>query len=233
MENKIQKSQGHYIICGVGGVATHIINELCDTKRQVVLIDIDSATLEKAANGHREALFIIGDATDNSILIKAGIERAAGIFATTNDDNQNLVISLTAKQLNRNVRVVAGCNDIKNQDKLKKAGADAVVSPTHIGGLRMSSEMVRPTVVSFLDIMLRDLSAQLRVEEIKISDKYLGKEIIDLNLKRFPSTLLLAVRSDGKWIYNPVANYVIKSGDTLILMTNPQERCTLEETLHA
>jgi len=232
MENKVQKSKGHYIICGVGGVAMHIANELCATERQVVLVDINLATLEKAANGHPEVLFIEGDATDNSILTKAGIERAAGIFATTDDDNQNLVISLTAKQLNRNVRVVARCTDIKNQEKLKKAGADAIVSPTHIGGLRMSSEMVRPTVVSFLDIMLRDLSAQLRVEEIQISDKYVGKEITSLNIKKFPSTLLLAVRSAGKWIYNPAENYVIKSGDTLILMTNPQERHALEEIMN-
>jgi voltage-gated potassium channel len=89
-------------------------------------------------------------------LLKAGIEKAKGLFAVTGDDNQNLVVSLTAKQLNPNLRVVAQCNEIKNSQKMRKAGADATVSTTSIGVLRMASEMVRPTVVSFLDTMLRD-----------------------------------------------------------------------------
>ena len=81
---------------------------------------------------------------------------AKGLFAVSGDDNQNLVISLTAKQLDPNIRVVARCHDLKNMEKMKKAGANSVVSPTFIGGLRMASEMARPAVVSFLDIMMRD-----------------------------------------------------------------------------
>ena len=231
MENKVQKLKAHYIVCGIGKVGIHIVNELCATKRQVVLIDVNLATLENIANEHQEVLFIEGDGTDNNILSKANIEKAAGIFVATSDDNQNLVICLSAKQLNRNIRVVARCSEIKNQRKLKSVGADAIISPTYIGGLRMASEMVRPTVVSFLDTMMRDVSEQLRVEEVQVSDKYVGKDILSLDLKRFPGSLLLAVRSKGQWLYNPQGNYLIKSGDSLILMTNPQERQVLEEIM--
>ena len=232
MEIKAQKQKGHYIACGTGGVGEHIVRELYETKRPLVIIDTSSDNIKKISEYFPEAICIEGDATDNSILLKAGIEKATGIFATTGDDNENLVISLCAKQLNPHIRVVARCNEIKNQEKLKKAGADAVISPTYIGGLRMASEMIRPTVVSFLDIMLRDSNKQLRVEEVPIPDTYVGKGITSLNLKRFRDALLLAIKSEGKWKYNPPEDYVIKDNDTLILMTTPQERLSLEEILH-
>jgi len=139
------------------------------------------------------------------------------------------VISLCAKQLNPHIRVVTRCNEIKNQDKLKKAGADAVISPTYIGGLRMASEMVRPTAVSFLDIMLRDASKNLRVEEVPVPDTFAGKSIVNLDLKKFDNILLLAVRSEGKWQYNPRQEHIIKIGDILIMMTTPEQRLSLEE----
>ena len=101
-------------------------------------------------------VFLEGDATDNSIQLRVGIQRAEGVFAVTDDDNQNLVISLTAKQLNPRIRVVSRCSHAKNIEKMEKVGADSVVTTASIGGLRMASVMVRPAVVSFLDVMLRD-----------------------------------------------------------------------------
>ena len=86
---------------------------------------------------------------------------------------------------------------------MRKAGADAVVSPSAIGGLRMASEMVRPTVVSFLDTMLRDREKNLRVEELPVPESFVGRPISALNLKRFAHVLLLAVRTGENWIYNP------------------------------
>jgi len=231
MENKVQKLKDHYIVCGVGSIGSNIVNELHATMRQFVMLDTSAAVLQNYAKELPDAVFFEGDATDNEVLIKAGIERAAGIFASTPDDNQNLVISLSARQLNHGIRIVARCSDIKNHGKLMKAGADAVISPTHIGALRMSSEMVRPTAVSFLDIMLRDASRNLRVEEVYIPDNHVGKNIGSLNLKRFTGTLVLAVRSEGNWTYNPPESHIFKPGDTLIVMTNPEERHKLQTAL--
>jgi len=228
MEKSIKKLRRHYIVCGVEGVGFHVLNELCETKRPHVIVDINRECIDKALETFHEVVFIQGDATDSDALIAAGIKEASGLFAVTGDDNQNLVISLTAKQLNPQIRVVARCRDLKNMEKMKKAGADAVVSPTFIGGLRMASEMVRSTAVSFLDTMLRDKGKNLRVEEMTVSESFAGKPVSALNLSEYPSILLLAVKTEGEWIYNPSADYTMKLWDTLIFMTTPEERDKLE-----
>jgi voltage-gated potassium channel len=231
MEKIIEKYKEHYIVCGVEGVGSYIVHELLSTKRQCVIIDIDRTKIEKILEEYAGQVYIEGDATDSDILSRAGILLARGVFAVVGDDNQNLVICLTAKQLNPQVRVVSRCSNIKNIDKIKKAGADAVVSPTSIGGLRMVSEMVRPAVVSFLDIMLRDREKNLRVEEIPVPQSFAGKSISSLNLKKYPSILLLAIKTKGDWIYNPPEEYVIQPDNTFIVLTTPEARAQLEEFL--
>ncbi len=118
-----------------------------------------------------------------------------------------------------------------NAEKMKTAGANAVVSPTLIGGLRMASEMIRPTVVTFLDTMLRDTNKNLRIEEIPLPDSFEGKQLKDLNLKQFKDTLLLAVHTKIGWIYNPNETYTAVKGTSLIIMTTPQERLSIEKYL--
>lgn len=229
MEKMIKKLRDHYIVCGVDGVGFYILSELAGTKRPHVMVDIGREAIEKVLETFPDGIFIEGDATDSDTLSAAGITEAKGLFAITGDDNQNLVISLTAKQLNPNVRVVASCKDLKNTDKLKKAGADAVVSPTSIGGLRMASEMVRSTVVSFLDTMLRDKEKNLRIEEMAVPATFAGKAISELGLGKYPHILLLAIRTEGGWVYNPPGSHMIKLDDTLIFMTTPEERTELEK----
>ena len=232
MEKQAAKARDHYIICGVGWAGLHIINELRETKRPHVIIDVDRNKIDKSLAALSGETFIEGDATDNDTLLKAGIDKAAGIFAVTGDDNQNLVIALTARQLNPGVRVVAQCNETKNMEKIKKAGADAVVSPGYISGMRMASEMVRPTVVTFLDKMLRGQDQTLRVEEVPVPPSLVGKTLSTLDWRRYPRTLLLAVKKGEDWLYNPSRqDYVVKPEDRLIIMTTPEERGILEKSL--
>jgi len=231
MEKIAADYRGHYIICGLGRVGCYVANELQATKRAHVLVDINKDHIEKSLVSVQDEVFIEGDATDADTLLKAGIENAAGLFAVTEDDNQNLVVSLTAKQLNPRLRVVARCNDTKNIERTKRAGADAVVSPTAIGGLRMASEMVRPTAVSFLDVMLRDRQKNLRVEEFPVPESFAGQPVSALNLKRFPRSLLLAVKTAQDWVYNPPESHVIDRSSTLVVMTTPEERDELARFL--
>lgn len=228
MEKSIKKLSKHYVVCGAGSVGLYVLRELIETKRPHVVIEDDSGKIEKILDTYRDTLFIEGDATESDVLLSAGVKEAKGVFAVTGDDNRNLVISFSAKQLNPNLRVVARCHDLKDTDKMKKAGADAVVSPSSIGGMRMASEMVRATAVSFLDTMLRDKNKNLRVEEVSPPESFAGNPISALRLKEHPSTLLLAVKTGDAWIYNPSPDYVIDSGDTLIFMTTPEERSRLE-----
>jgi voltage-gated potassium channel len=224
MEKTAGNSRDHYIVCGLGSVGSYIVSELHATKRPHVIVDADKNNIERSLESFQDEVFIEGDATDSETLLKAGIEKARGLFAVTGDDNQNLVVSLTAKQLNPKLRVVARCNEIKNSQKMKKAGADAVVSPTSIGGLRMASEMVRPTVVSFLDTMLRDREKSLRVEELPVPGSFVGKALSALNLKRYTHVLLLSVKTGEDWVYNPSESYVIAPENTLVFMTTPEGR---------
>ncbi len=226
MEHLAQTLKDHYIVCGLGLVGTNIVNELRTTSRPCIVIDISPVKADLREKKQFEVL-IEGDATDNEILNKAGIGAAKGLFAVTSDDNMNLVICLTAKQLNPNLRIVSQCNELKNSDKLKHAGADAVVSPVYIGGLRMASEMVRPTVVTFLDKMLRDSKAGLRVEEMPVPDSLASKKLGDLGLKRFREALLLAVTGKDGWTYNPDEEYRLTPGSTLVFMTTVAERIEL------
>jgi voltage-gated potassium channel len=222
MEKAAGSSRDHYIVCGLGSVGFYIVSELYATKRPHVIVDVDKKNIERSLASLPDEVFIEGDATDSDTLLKAGIEKARGLFAVTGDDNQNLVVSLTAKQLNPNLRVVARCNELRNSEKIKKAGADAVVSPTAIGGLRMASEMLRPTVVSFLDTMLRDREKNLRVEELPVPESFVGRPISALNLKRCSHTLLLAVKTGEDWVYNPQESYIINQENTLVFMTTPE-----------
>ena len=175
MDKIIEKMSDHFIVCGIVGVGAHIIGELQATRREFVVVDTDRTRIE-------------GDATDDDVQIRAGVERARGLFAATGEDNQNLVITLTSKQLNPKVKVVARCREPRNVGKLKKAGADDVVETGFIGGLRMASVMIRPTVVSFLDVMLRH-DMKLRVEDLVVPEWLVGCPLSDLQLAKYPGIL--------------------------------------------
>jgi len=134
-----------------------------------------------------------GDETEENVLEIAGIKNAAGLFAVSTDDNVNLVITFLAWQMIPDLRIVSKSNYAKNFDKIKKTGANSVVSPNVIGGLRIASEMIRSAVVTLLDTMLRDRDKALRVEEIPVKNSSAGKVLKDLGLKNNRNALLIAI----------------------------------------
>lgn len=231
MEKIASGMKDHYIICGVGLLGRHIVNELAATNRSYVVVDVDRDRIESLQQLFPQVVFIDGDATNEEILLKAGIRQAKGLFAATDDDNKNLVITLISKQLNPSARVVARCHDVKYEYRVKRVGADAVVCSTHIGGLRMASEMVRPTAVSFLDMMLRGRQTNLRVEEEAIPEKHLGSSISQLGLKHLPDILLLAVNRKDGWVYNPREDYVFEPGDKIVFLSSPEQRKQFQRAL--
>ncbi|MCA1932951.1 MAG: potassium channel protein [Calditerrivibrio sp.] len=231
MEKIIKKLSSHYILCGIEDMSLYIAKELYDTKRDFVIVDNEEKKIEKFRESFNKLMYIIGDPTDIETLEKAGIKNAKGLFAVAEDDKSNIVITITARQANNNLRIVTQCRDIKNVDKIKKAGADSVISPTFIGSLRMTSEMVRPTVVTFLDMMLRDKEKNLRIEEIQIPDLFVGKDIESMNIDKFKEILLLAVKCINGWVYNPPKDYILQKDDTLIVMTTAEERNRFEKIL--
>ena len=228
MENQLKKVENHFIICGIGRHSVHLLEELTQTHRNSVFIDLDTEVIKKTTLQYPGELFVEGDATNDDILFKAGIMKAKGLFATTTDDNLNLVICLSAKRLNPDLLIVALCNNHSNIDKLKMAGADKVVSTYYISGMRMASEMFRPIVAQMLDVMMRGENKSLRIEQVNIHENYFGKKIKDLKIGEFKNTLILALKSGNDIQFNPESELIIKNGDTLIVMTTPQERIKLE-----
>lgn len=230
MEKTIRKLNGHYILCGFGRVGRNIAHELEATHRHFVALDEDCQKLDEFKEKSPGFLYLHGDASDDDVLLAANIADARGVFAVTGDDSRNLMIVITAKQLKPEVRVVARCHETRNIEKMKKAGADAIVSPDFTGGMRIASAMIRPHVVSFLDEMLKS-EKNLRVEEVPVPAGFIPKPIDKLRLRSANYVLLAARERNGDWRFNPEPDYLIKPGFTLIAMANPQGRQEIETAL--
>jgi voltage-gated potassium channel len=231
MHNLINRLRNHYIVCGIGRVGGNVAHELVVTERDFVAIENDTSAIARFEEKYPDHLYLHGDGGDDELLLKAGIQHAAGIFAVTGDDNQNIVIALTAKQLNPAVRVVARCHEVRNIEKAKKAGADVTVSPDFTGGMRIASAMIRPAAVTFLDEMLKSHDG-LRVEEIHVPDNFAGCCLSDLGAS-CRDYLCVAVREQGSWRFNPEPGFPVKPGDVLVVMANPGGRQQLEKFLGA
>ncbi len=232
MEKQMRKLEGHYILCGFGRVGQNVADELDVTHHHHVVIEENQALIEAYAENKHRQLFIHGDASDDDVLIRANIAMARGVFAVTGDDSRNLMISLTARQLNPTARIVARCNDLRNVEKMKKAGADAIVSPNFTGGMRIASAMLRPHVVSFLDEMLRS-DKHLRVEELVVPSTFPPSALSSLDGLRSDHYILLAVRTGGDWVFNPHDDFVLHAGHILVAMASVQGREELKQKLIA
>ena len=231
MQKRIDKLTDHYIVCGIGRVGTNVAHELSVTNREFVIVDVNQHKIDEFRERYPDTMYLHGDGSEDELLLDAGVGRAAGVFAITGEDSKNLVITLSAKQLNTAARVVARCHEVNYIEKIRKVGADAIVSPDFTGGMRIASSMIRPQVVSFLDEMLR-VDEALRVEEVHVPKSFAGMTLGELGMRK-ADYVLLAVRESGKWVFNPPRDHELRPGNTLIVMTTPGGRQALETLLSA
>jgi voltage-gated potassium channel len=226
MMKEIARLAGHQIICGSDETAVYAAREMRAVKRPAVLICDDPDRAEYLRAELPEFLMVVGDPSHDDVLIEAGAKSAAGILVCTPSDKDNLIVTLTARQLNPALRIVTRVEDVSAGAKVRSVGADTVVSPHFIGGLRMVSELIRPTVVTFLDEMLRDREKNLRVEEVRIppDSPVVGSTVDELDFRSYCTALLLACREDGKpWTYNPDPSLRLRAGLVLIVMGSPDD----------
>ena len=233
MEKKIKRLNNHFIICGGGESGRHVLEELTKNKESVVLIEQDESIIERCRTLDADLLYVHGDATDDKNLLTAGITNAAGIIVSLPSDKDTLYVTMTARMLNTKLRIISKAVDHKLAFKLKTVGANGVVSPNFIGGLRMASEMIRPTVVNFLDSMLRSGQGQLRIHQIVVTSNsnVAGKKIMESGLKDKFNLLVLGSKLPAQEIeFNPPATQILTAGMTLIVMGDVENIAVAKKT---
>ncbi|MBI4850637.1 MAG: NAD-binding protein [Acidobacteria bacterium] len=219
MQKDIEKLSNHYILCGAGETGRCIAQEFAKTKTPFVVIDINPHKIENVRN--LNVPFIVGDATKDAILLSAGIKRAQGLVSSLHSDKDNVFVVLTARGLNKDLRIVSRVVEQESEHKLRIAGADTIVSPNAIGGLRMASVMIRPTVVGFLDLMMREQNT-IRMEEIKLlkTSSIIGKSLKSSDIGHKTGLIVIAIKRNkgDRYIYNPKPETLFEAEDILVVM---------------
>ena len=226
MEKMVTKLKNHTIVCGLGRTGQAAIKELYREKIPFVVVEKDEARIEEAREKYPNLIYIHGDATQDETLIRAGVKSAANLIVATANDADNLFITLSAKNLNPRIRIVTRANREENVIKLKRAGATEVILPNVIGGIRMASLAIRPSVVSFLDIVTHHGEVDLRLEEVEVpkGSPFHGKLLRDLDIPRKTGVIVIGIRrEDGSFILNPTSTTMVLEGDTLIIIGTKEQ----------
>ena len=219
MEKKIGSMHDHYIVCGFGRIGSVVARELLQENHDTVIIENGPELLEQMTE--QRYLFVDGDATNDHVLIKAGVKRARAIITTLNTDAKNLYVTLASKQLNPTIMVIARAEKESSLQKLKYAGADKVLTPYLLGGVRMAQMILRPTVTNFLEMAMHGANLELQMEELELSaqSSLPGKNLIESELRPKFNLIIIAIKKqNGDMVYNPTADVILEAGDTLIVV---------------
>jgi len=233
MEKKLEKIEGHYIICGGGRIGERIVEEFIKAKIPFVVIEKEEERINLLVEKYPELIYVRGDATDEDILRKARIEKAKGLLTTFPSDADNLFVVISARAINPRLRIISRAAQEETQDKLAAAGVDAVILPDLIGALRMASLVIRPNVVSFLDIMTGTGEVTLNLEEVEIpaGSWLIGKTLGDAKIPSKTGLIVIAVKKEGedKFKFNPLSSEKINSNDVLVVLGNDEQISRLRE----
>jgi voltage-gated potassium channel len=225
----IEALRDHYIICGFGRVGRRVAEEFRHEGAPFVVLDFSPDAKEAA--DEEGALFIEGNGTDDDDLRSTGIERARGLVAASDDDADNLYISLSARAANPNLLIVARASNEDAARKLRLAGADRIVQPYQAAGRSMANLLLRPQVTAFVDVVTTAAGNDLRFEEIEVTEAsgQGGKSIRDLAIRKETGALIVALRKrDGTFDTTPTPEAVVDVGDVLIAAGTEEELRALE-----
>lgn len=230
LEKKLKDLRDHYIVCGYGRMGKIVARELKHEKLKFVVMEKNEALLD--SDEKNETLIIQGDATSDDLLKKAGIERAKCLISVLSTDAENLYVVLSARVLKPDLLIVARAGEEGSEQKLLRAGADRVVSPYHIGGLRMAHSVLKPAVVDFIEFATKSGNIDLQIEEITIRE---GSQLVNLSLDecgigRDLGIIIVAIKQKtGEMKFNPTFRTAIQAGDTLIAVGETSKLAILEK----
>lgn len=229
LEAKLETLHDHYIICGYGRIGRHICRMIAK-EVPFVVVEKDHETVEEIEK--EGFLFLEGDATQEEVLKKAGINRAKGLVSVLRSDADNVYITLTARSLNPKLFIIARADEEHVEKKLKRAGSDKVVSPYLIGARRMALTILRPAVTDFLELVTPEEHLELQLEEVRISEKsdLVAKNLLNSQIKQISGVIVLAIKkATGEMIFNPPPEYVFEAGDVVVALGDRKGLARLEE----
>lgn len=230
MESVIKGVKDHYIICGYGRMGQAIAAEFRARKVPFVIVENNPEQLHKLVS--EKSHFVEGDATDEQTLLEAGVERAKGLISVAPTDADNTFIVLTAKGINPKIFAVARSIKVEDEPKLRRAGADRVMSPYILGGKRMAWAVLRPTVVDFLDSAMYSESLELEISEFVISSssEFMDKTIRESGIREKSGATVIAIRSRGGALtHNPSPDIELREGDVMVAMGTPRHLESLQK----
>ncbi|MGM0609657.1 MAG: potassium channel family protein [Thermodesulfobacteriota bacterium] len=233
---RVQKIIGsledHFIICGFGRIGSVVAGEIKKEGFSVVVVENNPEIIQQLeSEGH---LFIEGDATSDQVLLSANLMNARALITTLNQESKNVYVTLTARQLSPEITLIARAEREDSIKKLKFAGADRVLTPHIIGGMRMAQIVLRPTVTDFLELAMQGKNLDLLMEELEITPGsfLVGKDLIQSDIRPKYNLIIIAIKNkDGDMNFNPQPRTVLDSGDTLIAVGKQDNLERLREIL--
>ncbi len=218
MKAKIEALRDHYILCGFGRVGEEIGREFKDRRIPFVVIESNPDSINRAKQ--RDYLLIEGDASIDATLFDAGIERARGLLAASDSDSGNTYITLTAKAMNPKVIVVARAGQPGNLERMRRAGADRVISPYHIGGRRMALSALQPMVMDFIDTLTGGRPDQRMIAEFEATPEsgLVGRTLEDAIMSHADALVLAIQKSSGDTVVGPSHSSIVEPGDRVIVL---------------
>ena len=234
LDRKINRLKNHYIICGYGRIGRVLCKNLIKRKPvDIVVIDNNPNLVPIMDQDH--ILYIFGNASDEDILLKAGIKNAKGLVAALATDVDNVFLVLTARQLSPTLEIVARASLDESKSKLLAAGANSVESPYEMGARNMAQRIIRPTVTNFLDLAFAHKRKDIQMEEIPVSEASVlsGVMLKDSGIRQRFNLIIIAIKKpDGSMMFNPSFEAVITEGDTVIAVGEDDNLQKLEEILN-
>jgi voltage-gated potassium channel len=235
-KKRMKTMHDHVVVCGAGTTGKNVIEELLKANIPVIAIDLHDHVLKELLDRYPKApySYVVGDATDDDVLSQLNLLQARGLIAALSSDKDNLYLVVSARQVNSQLRIVARCAENSHVEKIRRSGADAVVSPNFIGGMRLVSELLRPTIVEFLDAMLRDQRATYRIEEVALNQNYerLGESFGEARIReRFGMTVLALRGTNKEYVYNPEPKERLAQGVVLVVLGTREQVEALRRAL--
>ncbi|MAL60691.1 MAG: potassium channel protein [Flavobacteriaceae bacterium] len=226
VQQRIDKLHNHVIICGFGRNGMQAVQKLEAYNKDYVVVEKNEEVVERFSD--EDHLFVTGNANEDEVLIKAGIERAATLISALPSDADNLFVVLSARQINKDLKIISRATEETSYKKLKLAGADNVIMPDKIGGDHMASLVVVPDLVEFLDnLTVSGEEDSINVEQIpfeKVCPSGKEQAIKDLDLRKKTGCSIIGYKTpEGEYIVNPEPSLVLKKDSKLILIGRPNQ----------